>query len=234
MPSSANDFLQAVLRRRVSDAPRLWLERAIAAASEARRGPLLNAYTAASSRVGCARLAFDATEEHQAHAVAPDLPFDRWGLEDAARAMLLLTHADGLAGDADAFVAAALDCYEQGDSGEQQSWLRAVSLLPYADRLLPSVVDACRTNILPVFESVACENPYPARHFPERNFNQMVLKVLFNNVALARIVGLPGRLNPELTRMALDYASERRAAGRFVPSDISLAIARHVAPEPSL
>ena len=50
----------------------------------------------------------------------------------------------------------------------------------------------------------------------------MVLKALFNEVALSRIAGLAGRRNAELTRMAADYASERRAAGRTVPADIGL------------
>jgi hypothetical protein len=50
------------------------------------------------------------------------------------------------------------------------------------------------------------------------------LKALFNKVALARIQGLADRANPELARMASDYAAERRAAGRSVPNDIGLAI----------
>ncbi len=87
-----------------------------------------------------------------------------------------------------------------------------------------TIIDACRTNILPLFEAVACENPYPAQHFPERNFNQLVLKALFNGVALSRVVGLASRLNADLTRMAGDYADERRAAGRAVPADIGLAM----------
>ena len=76
--------------------------------------------------------------------------------------------------------------------------------------------------MLTIFEAIACENPYPARHFPELNFNQMVLKAAFNGVALARVVGLSSRLNAELARMASDYASERRAAGRSVPADLGL------------
>jgi len=66
--------------------------------------------------------------------------------------------------------------------------------------------------------------PVPFSTLPERNFNQLVLKALFNGVALSRIVGLSGRLNAELTRMAGDYADERRAAGRAVPADIGLAM----------
>ena len=49
----------------------------------------------------------------------------------------------------------------------------------------------------------------------------MVLKAVFVGLPLERIVGLEQRLTAELSRMALDYASERRAAGRPVPGDLS-------------
>ena len=87
------------------------------------------------------------------------------------------------------------------------------------------------SHILPLFEAVACENPYPARYFPKRNFNQVILKALFTGVPLSRVVGLSSRLNAELSRMAGDYASERRAAGRTVPSDIGLAMTGRAAAE---
>jgi hypothetical protein len=43
-------------------------------------------------------------------------------------------------------------------------------------------------------------------------------------VPVSRILGLERRKTPELRRMAADYASERRAAGRPVPADIHLAM----------
>ncbi|MBD0305938.1 MAG: EboA domain-containing protein [Nitrospiraceae bacterium] len=112
------------------------------------------------------------------------------------------------------------DCYEQGDVRERRAVLRALPFLPEGGRFIPMAVDACRSHIQPVFEAVACENPYPAGHFPEPSFNQMVLKALFTGVALNRVIGLDARITPELTRMAKDYASERRAAGRSVPADL--------------
>ena len=148
---------------------------------------------------------------------------ERWTLEDAAREIFLLARADVV--PAEVFEADARACYEFGDAREQESWLRGVVLLPAPERFLMLVIDACRTNILPLFEAVACENPYPTFHFPERNFNQLVMKALFNGVRLERIVGLGARVNAELARMATDFAAERRAAGRPVPADIGLAMA---------
>ena len=66
---------------------------------------------------------------------------------------------------------------------------------------------------------MACENTFPARHFQDLNFNQMVLKAIFTETACRRIVGLATRTTGELARMVEGYASERRAAGRSVPDD---------------
>jgi hypothetical protein len=184
---------------------------------------LLKAYPAAAMRAGRGPLALTSDDLRNLQAAAPDIGFAKWEREDAARALLLIAHRHrGSSGDG--FVADALACFEQGAAREQQSWLRAIALWPEAKAFLPNAIDACRTNILPVFEALACENPYPSAHFPERNFNQVVLKAMFNSVALNRIVGLQSRLNAELSRMARDYAAERIAAGRTVPADIDLAI----------
>ncbi|HJU42638.1 MAG TPA: EboA domain-containing protein [Vicinamibacterales bacterium] len=202
------------------------VERVLAAslrAAASLEGPLQDAYARAPLRVGRGPLNLTADQLRELHAAFPGVGFERWTREDAARALLLIAHRNnGVTGSA--FVTAALECFEQGDAREQQSWLRAIALWPEGDAFLPHAIDACRTNIVPVFEALACENPYPAAHFPDRNFNQVVLKAMFNNIALSRIVGLNARLNTELTRMARDYAAERTAAGRSVPADIDLVI----------
>ena len=112
--------------------------------------------------------------------------------------------------------------YEGGEMGEQESVLRTLVLLPAPARFLETAVGACRTNAKRVFEAVACDNPFPAAHFPELNFNQMVMKAVFIEAPVARIEGLAGRRGAELLRMARDYSSERRAAGRPVPADVTL------------
>ena len=198
----------------------MWFDEALTQVASGRADALLGVYTKAR-RLGRARLSLSATEKGEVERVQPDARLDHWTLEDAGRVAFLLGSA---VANPDGFIHAATECYGHGDSDEQQSWLKSTAVLPEPEQLLPIVIDACRTNILPLFEAVACENPFPARYFPERNFNQMVLKALFNKVALARIAGLAGRRNADLTRMAADYASERRAAGRTVPADIDLAL----------
>ena len=208
------------LRTRLSGEAGRWLSDAIVASRGDRSG-LLKAYTGASRSLG--RLPFTlAAASSTLSADASGLSLEHWTIEDAARLVLLLEHAETMTGRG--FADDALACYDLGNAREQQSWLKAVMLLPSPERYLPIVIDACRTNIVPQFEAVACENPYPSRYFPERNFNQLVLKALFNGVRLERIAGLSARANAELARMAGDYAAERMAAGRAVPADIGLAM----------
>lgn len=113
-------------------------------------------------------------------------------------------------------------CYDEGDTRERHSILRALPLLPSAERFTNLAFEACRSHLQPLFEAIACDNPYPSAYFPDRSMNHMVLKALSLGTALDRIIGLEQRMTPELTRMAADYASERRAAGRSIPTDVRL------------
>jgi hypothetical protein len=222
-------FLLDVLKSRASAEAWGWLEKALAAtAPPVSAAAVTGHYSAAARRM--AKLALGLTKDEQARAMqlTPDLPLGHWGADEAARACLLLSLTHLPAAE---FAALARQCYDLGDSREQESWLRALILLPGCERFLDTAMDACRTNILPLFQAIACENPYPARYFPELNFNQMVMKALFNAVAVGRIVGLDGRLNRDLSRIADDFAAEREAAGRPVPADLWLVHAAHSPPE---
>ena len=213
--------LKTGVMRRLHQAAAAWFERATREIPGCAREHLLQLYTDASRRTGHPPQPFDPLDGFPPSSAA-GLSLIHWTMEDAVRLAFLLARSD--ASHPDEFFGDAVACYELGDAREQRSWLKAVMLLPSPERYLTLVVDACRTNILPQFEAVACENPYPARYFPEPNFNQVVLKALFNGVRLERIVGLADRANPELARMAADYAAERRAAKRTVPADIGLAM----------
>jgi hypothetical protein len=147
-----------------------------------------------------------------------------WTLTDWVRAALLARAVGSVPEEAQAALVQTL--FEAGEIGEQESILRTLELLPEPARFVDTALLGCRTNARRVFEAIACDNAYPARHFAELAFNQMVLKAIFIEVPVARIEGLDGRNGPELARMARDYASERRAAGRPVPSDVDRILER--------
>ncbi len=149
----------------------------------------------------------------------PELPAARpkWTVTDLARLWLLLRGLRSVAPSEHASSVLAL--FEAGEIGEQVSILRTLAALPEPERFVETGEQACRHNSLDVFEAIVAENPFLAAHFPPRSFHQAVMKAIFLGVSVKRIEGLEARITPELSRMAADYASERRAAGRPVPED---------------
>ena len=117
-------------------------------------------------------------------------------------------------------------CWRRGDVAERCAVLRALPDLADPARHLPIASSGVRTNVLPIFEAIAAENRYPAAHFSDDQLNQMVIKAIFLGVRVDRIVDLDRRKSPTLARMAADFASERRAAGRPVPPD-AISLANH-------
>ena len=215
-----------LLRAQAGESAKIWLDKALRAAeAPVHANTLLGYHAGASRRMGKQVLKLTPGEETRLAEMAPAVSFAEWGGDEFARAVLLLS-LDPL--DTETRRELIYQCYEKGDSREQESWLRILPLLSDGEFFLDTAIDACRTNIVPLFEAIACENPYPLRFFPEPNFNQVVLKALFMGLAIHRIVGLESRFNPELSRMCADYVSEREAAGRSVPVDIWLALAPRV------
>ena len=120
-----------------------------------------------------------------------------------------------------ALVDLVAEAYRTGDLQEKQAVLRALAFLPSPERFLTIAAEGARSNAASILEAIACDNPYPTKYFFENALNQLTMKVLFNGLPLARVVGLKGRINADLVRMARAYASERRAAGRPISEDLA-------------
>lgn len=148
-------------------------------------------------------------------------------IDEVARFALLIAACERL-GDAGPTLVETL--YRTGDLREKQAVVRALALLPDAQRFVSIAAHAVRADAMAVFEALACENPYPSLHLPDESWNQMIVKALFNNLRLGRVVGLAGRRNPELARMAKALESERRAAGRTIPEDLHLVVSKEPTP----
>jgi hypothetical protein len=174
-------------------------------------------HAGAGRRLGSASCQLTSAEQERLRAAELLLPAG-WPLSAVGRAALACRICERL--EPEAQLTTLVKQFRTGDNSERAALLHALPLLPEPQRFVDLAIDACRSHVQSVFEAIACENPYPARFFPEANFNQLVLKAFFTGVAVRRIAGLPGRRTAELARMALAYASERRAAGRSVPDDL--------------
>ncbi|MFC8131770.1 EboA domain-containing protein [Streptomyces sp. NPDC057302] len=136
---------------------------------------------------------------------------------DAARVLLLHT--------AEADPATLTRVYEQGTAAERRAVLQALPHLVEGPGALPLVEDALRTNDTRLV--AAAVGPYAARHLAPHDWRHAVLKCLFTGVPLDAVADLDrrARADAELARMLGDYAGERTAAGRTVPSDLHRVLA---------
>ena len=138
-----------------------------------------------------------------------------WNQLELLRVALLLARQD-LA--ADHFSSDFEALFRFADEGESCALYRAIPLLPDPARFVWRAGEGCRSNMLPIFNAVALDSPFPAKYFDDTAWNQLVMKAVFVETQIDRIQGLDNRLSPELTRMALDFAAERKSAGRTLIS----------------
>jgi hypothetical protein len=162
-----------------------------------------------TGRIGREPLAATAAEQAAAFAAHPGWDLRDWTLDQAARAALLLSPPAS-----EKTVKAVLALFQTADLGEHVALVRALFLLPDARNLIHIAREGIRSNMGDVFRAVSQRNPYPAEHFDEIAWNQMVAKCVFTDVPLRTVQGLDARANEALARMLLDLAQERKAAGR--------------------
>ena len=215
-PSSI--FADIVVRAADPDAG-AWFENALDFAAET-FNPIsfLRDFSVALRRLGKTAVALNPDEIRRLKQSGALFAPEGWTAGEIGRAALMLKACRVLPSDRQ--VTLVFELYYKGDNFEREIVLRSLCFLPDPERFLQIAVESCRTHVQTVFESIACNNPYPARYFSDEQFNQMVLKALFTGAPLGGILGWQQRSNPELVRMAGDFASERKAAGRPVPEGI--------------
>ena len=169
----------------------------------------------APRRLGKADLALSAEDLAAADAAYPGWNPSGWSVDGAARVCALLTYRP-----ARPFAQVFKDLRRTSDVAEMIALYRGLPLYPLPEHLEFECGEGLRSNLKPVFEAIAHNNPFPRDHFDDHRFNHMVLKALFVDSTLAPITGLDERANPELARILIDYANERWAAGRPVTEEL--------------
>lgn len=211
-------LLKAWLAPRLTPDAAAWLDSQIVAiASGEKPMQLAIAVGLAPRKVGKADLALTAEEVDAGRAARADIDATGWSVDQAARILLVLASHRG---DDDRFVTALDRILATAEIGEQIALLRGLPLYPAPERIVHRAAEGVRSAMQPIFEAVAHRNPYPREQFSEAQWNQMVVKTLFIESRLWPIQGLDARRNPDLARMLIDYAAERRAAGRSISPEL--------------
>lgn len=151
--------------------------------------------------------------------ILPGWSFPSWSLDRLVRVYLLSLMAEKSV-DEKAFVHQLNLLFDTAEMNEAVALYSAMPVLANGENWLLRATDAVRSNIGIVFDAIAFGNPYPAIHFSELAWNQLVLKCIFNDKPIHQIFGLMERNNASLVQTLSDFAHERWAAGRRVPSQV--------------
>lgn len=171
------------------------------------------------ARIGADCVGSTASEElrnkHPHHARLREMP-----LKDMMKSMVIETSCRCWTGPPESFTRLLKTLFQTAEIREQQLILLVLPLLKSKERFLHIATEATRTNIVPVFSSLALQNPFPQDHFTEHQWNQMVLKAIFVGCAITEIEGLQSRHNEALSETIFQYVRERHSAYRTVPSAV--------------
>lgn len=151
------------------------------------------------------------------------LPGSGWSLVQLARALLLAQTLEQQPASEQLSVLRQLFLW--GDDQEKIATLKALDWLDRQGLGLELALQAGRTSNSQVFAALALDTLYPARHYSERAFHQLLLKTLGMGLDVRRLQGLAQRHSVGLNQLALDLLDEQLAAARPVSPGLPLAIA---------
>lgn len=171
----------------------------------------------AARKLGRRELVTTPAELAAAQELRPGWQPQFWSADEAARVALLLAIHQG---DDEAFAALIEKLCVTAEINEHVSYMKGLAIFPAGKRLIGRAREGVRSSIGPLFEAVACHNPYPGDHFDDEAWNQMVVKCVFGGTPIGAVVGLHERRNADLLAMLRDLASERHAAGRVLPKEV--------------
>lgn len=140
-----------------------------------------------------------------------------WTVDQLGRTYLILCYAEN---GKELFFEKLSKIFDTSDLGEAVALYQNLPILPWPEDLKYRAAEGVRSNITTVFNAVALNNPYPKEYLEEAPWNQIVLKAMFVESPLYKIMGLDERANRTLAKILVEYAHERISAGRPVSPEL--------------
>jgi len=218
MTQTPKELIEQWLQRRLSPTQWEWLQHSLIAIEQSNSDKALYiALGMAPRKLGKHDLNLNDKELAQANAASQGWHPSDWSIDGAARILTLLNLAKT---KPDEFELTLQSLFAHADVSEAVIYYRALGLFPYSSSFDNLIGQGLRTNMKAVFEAIAHNNPYPAKHFDDHRWNHMILKALFIDSALFPILDLDERANPELAQILCNYAQERWSANRSVTAEL--------------
>jgi hypothetical protein len=216
------DYLHKIVGRQATKEAYEWLQQKLVEFIHKKDNTNFSIAFAQAPRVfGKEQLELTDNASREADIICTGLKPHLWTLAQAARILMLVS----LPHDSiDEYTGILDNLFSAADVDELVALYSALPLLPYPDKHIFRAQEAIRSNMTIVFDSAALNNPFPAMHFDENSWNQMVLKAVFIGRSINDICNFDQRRNEKLAKMLVDYARERWAAKRPVTPELWRAV----------
>lgn len=211
--NSAMQWIKDILQRNLKQDEWSWVNENLLKIQEGKKAAVLyKAFTAAPRIVGKKTLSFKGPKEAN-FADFKDVSVLNYTSERLTRVLLLLGYP---AEDKGQYLKVVGQLFKAAEMNELVALYGALPFLPYPEEWAGQCAEGIRSNIDLVLEAIMYENPYPSMYLSEAAWNQLVLKAIFTNKDINRIIGLDEKANQNLAYAISDYAHERWAAGRDI------------------
>lgn len=208
--NDVGEQLSRIIENTVDQEARNWLEEKIRKiAREGNVRDMYLTYSLVPSKIGLQNI----QSINSGNDLESYLRIQKANIQQISRIYLLISVLNA---DMKFFTPKVANIIQVADTGELETFLKFLILLPNPEAYKTQAVDALRTNVSTVFNAIALNNPYPALYFNEQQWNQMYLKTAFMQGDLSAILDIDKRANKELARIISDYAHERWAASRDI------------------
>ncbi len=217
-PNQAKAFLHQLLVHQLDASEVAWVEekKALLEANYSIRSFYM-AFSAVSRFVKRKPVVVDAPLAAAANALRAGYSLEDRTVDEVVRALFVLhVPTDDLA----VYEKTMHQLFTTADMAELAALYAGFPLFAHPTFLSKQGEEGLRTNMSGVFDALVLNNPFPADHFSENAWNNMVLKAFFTERPTYKIQRQEERQNATLARILIDYAHERWAAHRTVAPEL--------------
>ncbi|GAC1443042.1 MAG: hypothetical protein NVSMB63_11810 [Sediminibacterium sp.] len=176
-------------------------------------------------KTGKSIINFTAEQAKELQSIGAGISIQGWSTDRLCRVWLLM-QAD--ASDKATYFSGIENLFLAAEVQELVALYTALPFLTYPEIWVMRCAEGIRSNIADVLRAIMCDNPYPAEYLDDAAWNQLVLKAVFTEKPVNRIIGLDRRTNQELANILSDYAHERWAARRTVNPQLWRCVGRYM------
>ncbi|MGV8878515.1 MAG: EboA domain-containing protein [Sphingobacteriaceae bacterium] len=219
------DYLASILRRTLTADAFNWLNEYGGFTAAGDKVKFYMAFTAIPRKTGKYIAKITITEGDQISVLRPNYQLKDFPVDRLARVWLLLQWP---AENRENYLITVGQLFKAAEMNELVALYGALPVLAYPQDWIAQCAEGIRSNIGSVLEAVICDNPYPCDYLPEAAWNQLVLKAIFTEKPVEKIIGLAQRSNKALAHTLVDFAHERRAAGRIFEPQLWQIVGRFI------